>query len=259
MRCSGPPGGDGPEEVSHEVSNIGFVACRCGRAGRRSARHISCPRADAELENVPAGGSAAVASNWNPNQIPTNVNDLVWNLANTYSVSFGATTAASRTHTYRRGVVTVTAANPHTISTGLTVGDLSGDVATMTFTGGTLTSNGLTVIGDAAGSSGTLNVNDDDADFIVGGAASDMIVGSNAPGTLSITGGGLVSVADQFIAGSNTAGTSTVTVSGQLAVNPFTRSTLDVNGVSQSRLGQGGDATVNISNGNRWRASRATS
>ena len=196
-----------------------------------------------------AGGSAAVASNWNPNQIPTNVNDLVWNLANTYSVSFGATTTASRTHTYRRGVVTVTASNPHTASAGLTVGDLNGDVATMIFTGGTLTSTDAAVVGSAAGSTGTLNINDDDADLVVAGPGNNLIIGNNGAGTLNITGGGLASVAGRFVAGSNAAAVSNVTVSGQLSVNPFTRSTLDVNSTTDSRLGQGGDATVTISNG----------
>jgi T5SS/PEP-CTERM-associated repeat protein len=202
--------------------------------------------------NNAAGGTASIAGNWSPAQIPGSADDLVFNLNSTYAVTFNATTAASHTQTFRDGTVTLTMSAAHTSSAGVTVGDLNGDVATAIFTTGTWNSGGPITIGDAAGSNGTLTVNDDDADLLMTGTTSDMIVGSNAPGTLNITGGGLVQVADQLIAGNNAAGTSHVTVSGATSVLPLVRSTLNVLGTgTSSKLGQGGDATVAISNGAR--------
>ncbi|MBS0198466.1 MAG: hypothetical protein JSR77_17075 [Planctomycetes bacterium] len=196
------------------------------------------------------GGSASTAGNWSPAAIPGAANDLLWNLNNAYTVTFNSSTTASRTHVYRRGTVTLVASSPHTVSNGITIGDTNALTGTMTLTTGTVNSTGSVVIGSAAGSGGILNVDDDDADLIINGAGADLTVASNSPGTLNITNGGLVQVADQFIAGNNTAGTSTVTVSGATNTPPLARSTLIVQGTgATSRLGQGGDATVNISGG----------
>lgn len=200
------------------------------------------------------GGSASIAANWNPAQVPTAADDLTFNLAGNYGVTFNASTTASRTQTFRQGTVTLTMSSPHTTSTGITIGSLGGDNATATFTTGTWNSGGPITIGNATGATGTLNVNDDDADLLMTGTTSDMIVGSNGPGTLNVTGGGLVQVADQLVAGSNASSTSNVTISGATNILPVVRSTLIVNGtgttaVTSSKLGQGGDATVNISNG----------
>ncbi|CAG0964401.1 hypothetical protein PHYC_00903 [Phycisphaerales bacterium] len=199
--------------------------------------------------NNAAGGSAATTTNWNPTQAPTSADDLTFNLASSYTVTYSATTVSSRTHTYRQGTVTLSCTSPHTISNGVTVGDLSGDVATMTLTTGTVNCGGPFIVGDASGSTGTLNVNDDDADLILTGATTDLTVGNNGDAAMSITGGGLVVVPDQFILGSNATSSPVLTVSGALNLAPFTRSTLNVTGTSTSRLGQGGDATVSIASG----------
>lgn len=199
--------------------------------------------------NNMAGGSAATATNWTPAQIPTSSDDLTFNLLATYTVSFNSTVAASNTHTYKRGTVTLNMINPHAASAGVTIGDVSGDNATVTLTTGSFTSDTTAVVGDASGSTGTLNVNDDDADFIVVGHGADLVIGNNGAGTLNITGIGAVEVADQFIAGSNSTSVSTVTVSDSILVFPFGASALDVLGTGESRIGQGGDATMTISNG----------
>src|SRR5262249_5154066 len=159
-------------------------------------------------------GLASTSTNWSPNAVPASADDLTYNIAGSYSVTFNSSVPSSHTQTFRQGTVTLTMSSPHTTSTGITVGSLNGDVATATLTTGTWNEGGPITIGSAAGSNGTLNVNDDDADLLMTGTTSDMIVGSNAPGTLNVTGGGLVQVADQFIAGNNAAGTSNVTVSG---------------------------------------------
>jgi len=199
--------------------------------------------------NNAGGGSAATNTNWTPNAVPSGADDLTFNLNAAYAVTFNATVTASRTHTYRLGTVTLTMSSPHAASTGLAVGDVNLDNATMTLTTGTFTSNASAVVGDAAGSVGTLNVNDDDADLIIAGATSDLTVGNSGDATMNITGRGHVQVGDQFIAGSNSASSPTITVSGALATPPFGVSFLEVLGTSQSRIGAGGDATMTISTG----------
>jgi len=200
--------------------------------------------------NNPSGGSASTATNWTPNQVPTANDDLTFALANTFSVTFDNLTTASRSHTYRRGFVTLTNTAPHSVGTGVTVGDLAGDVATTRLTTGDLTAQGAVVLGDAAGATGTLRVDDDDAELILTGSAGDLTVGNNGAGTLAITGGGLVRVGDRFVAGSNSSGTATVTVSGRLGGPPFTRSTLEVEGTSQAAaIGAGGDVSMTVTDG----------
>lgn len=199
--------------------------------------------------NNAGGGAAATAANWSPAQVPTSADDLTFNLNNTYTVTYNSSAAASRTHTYRDGVVTLSVSSPHTASNGITVGDLAGDVATTTLTTGTVTSNAAVIVGDANGSTGTLNVNDDDADLITTTTAGDLTVGNNGAATMNVTGGGLVQVADRFQAGSNASSSATVTVSG-FTVAPISRSTLDVNGTAlAAAIGAGGDVTMNVSSG----------
>lgn len=197
--------------------------------------------------NNSGGGTASTAANWSPAQVPTGADDLTFNLNNVYTVTFNSSVTASRTHTYRTGTVTLSATSPHTVSTGITVGDLNGDNATMTLTTGTLTSNAAFVVGDASGSNGVLNVNDDDADLIIANGA-DLTIGNNGDAALNITGTGRVEVADQFIAGANSSSTPTITISG-FQISPLGASILDVLGTGQSRIGQGGDAAMTISNG----------
>lgn len=197
--------------------------------------------------NNPAGGSAAVATNWQPSQVPTSADDLTFNLAATYTTSFNSVVAASRTHTYKQGTVTLSVTSPHTTSAGVTIGNVSADNATVTLTTGTFTSLAGVVLGNGSGSTGTLNVNDDDADFIVGSGA-DLTVGLNGAAALNITGAGSVEVGDQLIVGSNASSAPTVTVSG-FSIAPFGLSNLTVLGTGESRIGQGGDATMSVNTG----------
>ncbi|MCC6970986.1 MAG: hypothetical protein IT434_12275 [Phycisphaerales bacterium] len=227
------------------------IARLIGLAGLATGLAASSAQAQTLNWTNGAGGSAATITNWSPNQLPNASSLLVWNLANTYTVTWNSSVTASNSHTLKKGVVTYTLSSPHTIGAGgLKVGDVSGDAATLTLTTGTLNSVGTAIVGNASGSSGTLNVNDDDAELIITGATGDLTIASNSPGVLNVTGGGLVQVSDQFIGGNNSTGASTITISGATNTLPLTRSRLIVNGIgTSSRFGQGGDATVAISNG----------
>lgn len=211
---------------------------------------LAAPAAGAILNWTNAsGGSASTAGNWSPAQVPTAGDDLNFNLLSVYTVEFGAGVPQSRTHTYRRGVVTLNVTSPHTVGDGITVGALNGEIATAVLTTGTLFSNNAVIVGNAGGSSGTLTVNDDDADLILMTASGDLTVGNNGAGTLNITGGGLVHVADRLLAGANASSTANLTVSG-FSVSPLASSTLLVDGTSlASAIGAGGNVTMSVASG----------
>jgi len=193
------------------------------------------------------GGSASTAANWSPSQVPSATDDWLFNLNATYTVTLNATVPGSLTQTYREGAVTLTLTNPHTVSNSLLMGTVSGDTRLLALTTGTFTVNGATTVGNVTGSDATLNVNDDDADLIVGNGA-DLTIGNNGSATMNITGGGLVRVADQFLAGSSSSSTVDILISG-FTVAPISVSQLDVDGTSQSRIGAGGDVTMLMENG----------
>ncbi|MFN0134653.1 MAG: hypothetical protein ACKVS9_00880, partial [Phycisphaerae bacterium] len=226
------------------VRSIGYMAAT---AASISATQIAS--AAALNWNSPGGGNAAGAGNWNPIQLPAATDDLTFNLAATYTVTWPSGVPTSRTQTYRQGTVSASVSSPHTVTNGITIGDTNALSGTMTLSSGTLNSTASVNLGLNAGSIGILNVADDSADFNITGATSDMTVGVNGDAALSITGGGRVQVGDQFVAGSNASSSPTLTVTGAQSVSPFQRSTLSVLGTSQSRLGQGGDATVSIASG----------
>jgi T5SS/PEP-CTERM-associated repeat protein len=196
-----------------------------------------------------AGGAASTAGNWSPSQVPSAANALVWNLASTYGVTFGASTGASLGHTYRRGAVTLTMTSPHAVgASGIVVGDLNGDNATTTLSGGALSSAGSIVIGDAAGSIGRLSVSGSSADLSTTGAGR-LIVGNDGNGTLTVSNLGSVVVADRLFVGDGATSVSSVVISGGQTVPPFAHSTLTVTGTGESRLGSAGGGAMSVLSG----------
>ncbi|MFO0831018.1 MAG: hypothetical protein U0637_04140 [Phycisphaerales bacterium] len=198
-------------------------------------------------------GAASTAGRWSPAQVPVGGDDLVFNATagvQAYAVTFDASTATSRTMSFQEDTVTLTMSAAHTTTNGVAVGDLAGDVSTVTLSSGAWNSgpSGFVNIGDASGATGTFNVTGSGAHFGVLGT-SDLFVGNNGAGTLNITGTGDVTCNDLIHIGQGSAGVGGLTVSGFSAVVPFGSSQLFVNGAGESRWGNGGDATVSIANG----------
>ena len=123
----------------------------------------------------PAGGLANVASNWSPAQVPTAADDLSFNLAGFYSVTYGADVSTTRTQTYRQGTVTASLGS-HTITSQLQVGQLNGNNATLKMSG-IVTSTSFVTVGRDAGSIGVLTVNPGINTLTASGAGFDIIVG----------------------------------------------------------------------------------
>lgn len=198
-----------------------------------------------------SGGSASTAGNWSPAAVPGAANTLQFNLVNTYTTTFNSSTPASLGHVYKRGTVTLNVSSPHTAGTsGIIVGDTSGDIATATLSGGSLSTPGTISIAEDAGSTGTFNLSGQTAALATSGTGQ-LIVGRNGSGEMDITGFSTATIAGNFIAGDNSTATSNVLISGASSIIPFPRSSLIVNGTTASRIGSGGDATFTIASGGR--------
>ncbi len=193
-----------------------------------------------------SGGSAASAGNWSPSQLPVSTDDLVFNIAGTYNVTFPVQVLSSHSHLYRKGTVNLTAASTHSVSSGMTVGSSNGDSATLTLASGTLSAGGVNVLGNASGSVGTINVNTSASDLLFGG---NLFVGQSGTGNLNVTNLGHVQVSGAFFPGSLSSGIGTTLVSGANLSFPFGNSVFEVLSSSESRLGQQGDSNFTVSNG----------
>ncbi|MBL8760533.1 MAG: hypothetical protein JNL50_04455 [Phycisphaerae bacterium] len=186
------------------------LATFAGLAVGLAAAHTTAHAAIINWNNA-AGGAASVAANWNPALVPTAADTLVYNLNNTYTVTFSSSVPLSTQHTYKRGTVTLSMSSPHTLSGNFRVGDVSGDAAATIITTGVVNAASVTV-GNAAGSTGTLNITDSDADLVTTGGG-DIVVASAGTGTMNLTGGGKAAPGDDFIIG-GAGGDGTVNVSG---------------------------------------------
>lgn len=169
-----------------------------------------------------AGGAASTAGNWSPAQVPAAADTLTFGLNSNYTVTFGSPVATSAAHTYKLGTVTLSLTSPNTVSGNWRVGDVSGDAATSTLATGVLTAGSIT-IGNAAGSTGTVNINDSDADLVTSGTG-DIVVGAAGTGTVNVTAGGLLRSADDIVLGS-AGGDGTINVSG-FSISPLRFSNL---------------------------------
>jgi|GEM_PF-3077246 len=198
-----------------------------------------------------AGGAASTAANWNPAQIPGASSPLVWNLANTYTVTFSGAVPQSTSHTYKRGIVTLSMTSSHTTSSFVRVGDVSGDSATATLTSGTLRAGSGLTIGNASGATGSLTIDNEGSLIDTVNAGSDFVVGSAGTGTLIIRDGASAVPADDLIVGSAATGVGTVTVTGTGGLPlPVPSSLLNLSGSGKDiTVGSVGDGFFNVLSG----------
>ncbi|MGQ0628475.1 MAG: hypothetical protein ACT4PL_10305 [Phycisphaerales bacterium] len=198
-----------------------------------------------------AGGSAGTASNWSPNQVPVAADALTFNLPNTFTVTFPASTTSSLSQSYLRGIVTLSMTSTHTTSGTLTVGNSAGLAATAIMTAGTYhVGSGITV-GNASTSIGTLTVEDEGTLLDTTGAGTDITIGSSGTGTLTVRSGATVRPLDDLIIGSAASGIGTVNVTGTGGLPlPIPSSTLDLPNAGQDlTVGLLGDGDLNVTTG----------
>jgi T5SS/PEP-CTERM-associated repeat protein len=192
-------------------------------------------------------GSAGTAANWNPAQVPTSADTAAFNVAGAYTVTWnGVPTTLSQA--YRQGTVTWTSNGAHTIGTSLRVAALAGENATLSVAVGAITATSAFSVGGAAGSTGVLNVTGPAASITTPNT-SDIIVGALGTGSLNLTNGGQVSVANFSQFGSGASGTGNLLVSGISATAVRSRFSSGFPAPAALSFGGSGHATATIDNG----------
>ena len=204
--------------------------------------------------NNAAGGSAGLATNWNPAQIPGATDVLTYNLVDSYTVTFPASVATTSQQVFNFGSVRLIASAPHTDSRFFGVGFAPGSNATVTISSGSFTSDGPMVIGANATGTGVLNVWSSAAD-VFANDAEGLLIGNTGNGTLNVTSGGAVQLQGSggitvaAVAGSQgrvlVSGVSSGVPSLLAAAHPVTGDlTLGANGPGTLTVANGGQLTI---------------
>jgi fibronectin-binding autotransporter adhesin len=201
------------------------------------------PRAGAATLNWANGvsGSAALASNWSPAQVPAAADALVFNTGGflSYSITFPAAVPASQSFTVRNGSVTFNMTSPHAVSGAFRVGTVAGD-GSMPRVIGILSVGASSVVGDVAGVSADMTVTGLNSVFQVTNPGADLVVGNAGPGTLGVLDGALVRVADNLHLGEDAGANGSLRVSGTAGAVPSTFSTESAAGDMQVGLNGSG-------------------
>ncbi len=185
-------------------------------------------------------GNAATASKWSPQQQPVAADDLFFPGATIFTITFDGVVPVVNSQTFRNTVTaTLSLSNPHSVTSTFDIGTLSGDNAIVHLGTGALTVGSTFTLADVNGSSGTFTVDGNDATVDLSGAATDFLAGRAGTGTVSVTGGGRITVGDDFIIGALTSGDGDVTVTGGAGSLPF----LDISTI-ETTSAAGGDLIV---------------
>ena len=126
----------------------------------------------------PNGGSFASAPQWSSDVVPQSPQDAIFNLNNTYAVTFGGSVTNANT-LIRQGNVTLNLAGfTYAQASGLVVAPIGGDSALLNVTGGTVAPSSGAIGGTSAAAGGT------------GGLALNPGGALNVTGNLTIWSGG---------------------------------------------------------------------
>lgn len=103
----------------------------------------------------PSGGAASNAANWNPSETPGPDDQLLFDLANSYAITYDIPEVGF--HLYRAGTVTLHPAGVSVVTGNLFVSDTPAP-ATLHINTGTLRINDAVILGRVAGSNGSVHV-----------------------------------------------------------------------------------------------------
>ncbi len=182
---------------------------------------IARPAAAANLlwQNA-AGGMAGIAGNWNPAQVPAEADVLQFNIAGTYTVTFGALVDSVSAHGFYGGDVTLNLNTPHGIASSFAIAPGVNQVATARLTAGTLRMGTSANVGSGPNTNGTLRVSGGTANLFQNGSGTtpEMNIGgsSTATGTgeVVVLAGGALELADDIHIGRHAGSLGTLRVKG---------------------------------------------
>lgn len=205
-----------------------------------------------------SGGSAAIPTNWTPNQIPTSADDLQFNVNAAYSVTFPVSLTTGRSFLVNRGTVTANFVN-FTTTSSVSVAQTAGITANFNITGN-LTSQSFFTLAINTGTTSASTINSVGATPSVVRLVStnmDAVVGQGGTATLQIANNSqflMTNDADDFIIGNVATGIgsvllrSTTTSPASLVMNAAsTSSDLIVGALGQGTLELDSHSLVNLS------------
>jgi T5SS/PEP-CTERM-associated repeat protein len=197
-----------------------------------------------------SSGSASIASNWNPAQVPTAADTMRFNVGgvttSAYTVTINSLVPQSERIDVAEDAVTFVVTSPH--STGaVRVGLDATPDPSMILTTGTINASSVSVGTTSNATGALLSVNDDDA--ILATTSGSIRIGDGGEGELSITAGGQVESAGAIILGEFSGGDGLATVVGSITL-PSTvhMSRLRAPGLSGDIVvGRSGQGTLRLS------------
>jgi hypothetical protein len=162
-----------------------------------------------------AGGVAGTAANWNPAQVPTELDLLKFELPGAYTVTFGNVVDSVLSQSIWGGDVTLVFNVTHGVKDGFRVAADAGQIATARLTSGTLRMGKTGIIGAGPGSIGTLRVAGGTSNLLQnGGATAFLYVGESGTGETVVINGGSAEFAGSVDVGIASGGVGTVRVRG---------------------------------------------
>jgi hypothetical protein len=185
----------------------------------------------------PAGGAFDSAVRWSSDVVPQLAQDAVFNLNNTYTISFAAPASTGNAFVRAGNVAMAMGGNPYAVAGGLYVAPVAGDAATLTISGGTVSPSSAAVGGDSsvAGGTGLLAVGAGGALAVTSNlriwpAGTLQVGGGSVSAGLIVLGGGKIqstaagAIASPISSGGGTIQTDagTLVVSGALTTSPGT-------------------------------------
>ncbi len=199
----------------------------------------------------PAGGSASLAANWNPAQVPTTSDSCLYNLNSQYEVSYDASTTQVRGQLVNWGDTRINAFSPHTVTGRIHVGRTAAQACTLTLRQAEITQTGGTFVGTSNGTSGVLKIQSNLSQLTVQGVQPIRVGDNGGSGTLIARIGGVLQSDPQLAVGWN-GGTGIVRVDGVSSADSSDRSRMHIvsPNLSLSYFGNvGGAGRLEVING----------
>lgn len=153
-----------------------------------------------------AGGFAGSAANWNPAQVPTPLDSLVFALGGTFAVTFGTLADSTGAMVVDDGTLTFRFPADQRVGGSFRVGTAAGLLPSLTMESGQAEVGGNVHVGFGPGTDATMTVTGGATDFKLTNPNTLLLVGAtNGTGRLEVTGGGRVQSASNVIVGNSTA------------------------------------------------------
>lgn len=191
-----------------------------------------------------AGGSAGTSTNWSPNGVPGASDNLRYDLAANYAVSFPASVPLVINHNFVGGVVNVSATGTHTSTQSTSIG--ASTTAAVNMTGGTFVARSLYL--GLSGGYGRLSLVPaglvtQPPTFRTTDPTQPCDCGGTGTGRIDVLKGSLLDAGGYVSLGTFAAGLCTLSVSGRF-IPTFTGARLVSNGVAN--IGAQGTGIMNV-------------